>query len=55
MGGHPEIGALLIQYSDLPPFAHTIQKAVHLPVFDMTTLINWVYQAVVRKPHQDFI
>ena len=53
--GHPEIGALLIQYSDLPPFAHTIQKAVHLPVFDMTTLINWVYQAVVRNPYQDFI
>ena len=47
---HPEIGAILIQCSDLPPYAWAIQNAVNLPVFDMTNLINWVYHAVVRKP-----
>ncbi len=25
-------------------------KLVKLPVFDFITLINWVYQAVVRQP-----
>jgi aspartate/glutamate racemase len=47
---HPEVGAILLQCSDLPPYAWAIQNAVQLPVFDMTTLINWVYQAVVREP-----
>jgi hypothetical protein len=52
---HPEIGALLFQCSDLPPYAWAIQQAVNLPVFDMTSLIGWAYQAVVRRPFAGFI
>ena len=52
---HPEIGALLIQCSDLPPYAWAIQDAVKLPVFDMNSLIEWVYHAIVRRPYQGFI
>jgi len=52
---HPEIGAMLIQCSDLTPYAWAIQNATNLAVFDMNTLINWVYQAVVRKPFSGFI
>lgn len=46
-----DIGALLLQCSDLPPYARAIQDAVRLPVFDMNTLINWIYHAVVRRPY----
>jgi hypothetical protein len=52
---HPEIGALLLQCSDMPPFAAAIQNEVHLPVFDMITLINWIHDAVVRRPYRGFI
>ena len=52
---HPDIGAILIQCSDLPPYAWAIQNTVKLPVFDMTTLIGWVYNAVVRRPFVGFI
>jgi hypothetical protein len=31
-------------------FAPLIQQRVNLPVFDIVTLTNMVYQAVVRKP-----
>ncbi len=48
---HDDLGALLLQCSDLPPYAWAIQKVAGLPVFDMNNLINWVYQAVVRKPY----
>jgi hypothetical protein len=48
---HPEIGALLIQCSDLPPYAWAIQDAIKLPVFDMNTLIEWVHHATVRRPY----
>jgi hypothetical protein len=46
----PEITALLLQCSDLPPFAADIQKATGLPVFDMTGLLNWLHQGFNRVP-----
>jgi len=52
---NPDLGALLLQCSDLPPYGFAIQRAVNLPVFDMTTLIRWVYEAVVRRPFQGFV
>ncbi|MFD0848565.1 aspartate/glutamate racemase family protein [Sphingosinicella xenopeptidilytica] len=38
----PGVAAILIQCSELPPFAADIQAATGLPVFDMTTLIRWL-------------
>jgi len=52
---NPDIGALLLECSDMPPYAWAIQKAVRLPVFDFTTKINWVYNAVVRRPFAGFM
>ncbi|HFI0256647.1 TPA: aspartate/glutamate racemase family protein [Streptococcus suis] len=46
---HPEIGAILLECSDLPPYAAALHRDAGLPVFDFTTLINWVHSAVVRK------
>lgn len=48
---HPETGAIVLECTDMPYFAHKIQQSLHLPVFDLITLTNMVYQAVVRKPH----
>lgn len=46
---HPDIGAVLLECSDLPPYAASIHAATGLPVFDFITLINWVYSAVVKQ------
>jgi len=44
------VGALLLQCSDLPPFAYELQQHFKLPVFDMTGLIDWIYGCVIRRP-----
>ena len=55
VSNNPDIGAILLECSDMPPYAWAIQNAVRLPVFDFITLINWVYDAVVRRPFAGFI
>jgi hypothetical protein len=45
---HPQVKALLFECVDLPPYAHAVQEAVGLPVFDMTTLIGHFHSALVR-------
>jgi aspartate/glutamate racemase len=49
---HPEMGALVIECTDLPPFAHLIQEKIRVPVFDIVTLTNMVYETLVRTPFQ---
>jgi aspartate/glutamate racemase len=45
---HPDIGALLLECSNLPPYASAIQDAVQLPVFDFNTMIRFVYSALTH-------
>jgi aspartate/glutamate racemase len=44
------LGALVIECTDLVPFAHRIQARLRLPVFDIVTLTNMVYQTLTRRP-----
>jgi Asp/Glu/hydantoin racemase len=46
------MGALVIECTDLPPFAHSIQQKFNIPIFDIVTLTNMVYEAVVRTSYQ---
>jgi aspartate/glutamate racemase len=52
---NPDIGALVLECSDLPPYAHAIQKEVNLPIFDFTTMIQYVHTALIRKEYQGFM
>lgn len=45
-----DIGSILLECTELPPAAHAVQKAVKLPVWDYTTLTNWVYLGALRRP-----
>ncbi len=52
---HDNIGAILLECSDLPPYASDIQRAVKLPVFDYITLIRWLHHATTQKPYAGHI
>lgn len=45
---NPDMGALVIECTDLPPFAAAIQQRIRMPVFDIVTLTNMVYQSLTR-------
>ncbi|MRG85857.1 aspartate/glutamate racemase family protein [Salinibacillus xinjiangensis] len=46
---NPSISIILLECSMLPPYAKAIQEAVSLPVFDYTSMIEYVYNAYIRK------
>jgi len=52
---NPEVGALLLECSDMPPFSWAVQNATGLPVFDFITMIKWIHSAVVQQPYHGFM
>ena len=41
---HPEIGAFVLECTDLPPFGPAIREATGLPVFSFSTMIGYMAQ-----------
>lgn len=50
----PDIGAILLECSDLPPYAKQIQAVTGLPVFDFNTMIDMVYHSVIQKTYYGY-
>lgn len=47
---NPDLGAIVLECTNMPPFAFAIQQAVKLPVFDIVTLIRFVATGLLRGP-----
>lgn len=45
----PEVGAILLECSDLPAYTKDVHEATGLPVFDWANYINYVYRSVVPQ------
>jgi Asp/Glu/Hydantoin racemase len=48
--GSPDVAALVLECTDLVPFAHDIQARTGVPVFDIVTLTGLVHQSLNRRP-----
>ena len=46
IAAHPEVGAIVLECTNMPPYRADIQMATGLPVFDITTLVRIVHEAV---------
>ena len=46
---NPDMKTILLECSDLPPYAHDIQQASGLPVFDFITMIEWAARSVDQR------
>jgi len=46
---NPKIGAIILECTNMPPFAKVIQDSVGLPVFDVVTMINYAYSSIHKQ------
>ena len=47
----PDIRSVVLECTDLPPFAASIQQALKLPVFDIITLAEMAHRVTTRSPY----
>jgi hypothetical protein len=52
---NPQVRALLLECSDMPPYAKVVQDATGLPVWDFITLIDWIHDGVVKRRFEGFV
>ena len=45
-----DISVILLECTELSPHAVAVQKLTHMPVWDYTSLTNWIYSGCVRRP-----
>jgi hypothetical protein len=43
LAGHADIGAIVLECTNMPPYAHAVREAFELPVFDIYSLITWFH------------
>jgi len=49
----PHIQSILLECSNLPPYASAVQQATNRPVYDFITMIHHVHHALIRHPYQN--
>ncbi|HEV2282868.1 MAG TPA: aspartate/glutamate racemase family protein [bacterium] len=50
---HPEVGAIVLECTNMPPYAAAIRQATGLPVFDITSLTRMVHAALVPPTYPE--
>jgi hypothetical protein len=46
---HPSVAAVVLECTQMPPFAEKIQAAISLPVYDAYSLGMWFYSALTKR------
>jgi hypothetical protein len=46
---HPELGAIVLECSNMTPFAADIAAATRLPVFSLVELVRWLQAGVAPR------
>ena len=51
IAGAPDVGAILLECSDLPPYAAAIGELTGLPVFDWASFIDHIHRALTPRTY----
>jgi hypothetical protein len=50
VAAHPEVGAIVLECTNMPPYAAALREAVGLPVYDIYSMISWFHAGL--RPHR---
>lgn len=51
----PDLGALLLECHNLPPYGPALRRETDLPIFDVYSLVALIGHAIVKKEFQGFL
>ena len=51
---HSEIGAILLECSEFPPYASAVQRATGLPVYDYLSMIEYFAGGLAKRPYDGY-
>ncbi len=40
---HPQAGAIVLECTNMPPYAAAVRRAIGRPVYDVVTMLNWLW------------
>jgi hypothetical protein len=46
MADHPGIGAIVLECTNMPPYAHALREVLGVPVFDIFSLVTWLHAGI---------
>lgn len=46
---HPDIGALVLECTNMPPYAKAVQQVLNVPVLDAVTMVRYVHTILERE------
>jgi Asp/Glu/hydantoin racemase len=49
VGRHPEVGAVLLECTNMCPYAAALKERLGLPVFDMVSFVTWFHGGLVPR------
>ncbi len=55
ISAEPAVKAVVLECTELPPYAARLQERIQLPVFDYMTMINFMHMGVAQHPYNGFL
>lgn len=52
---NPDVGAIVLECTNMPPFTKAVHEATGLPVFDIINLIKYVHDAIEPKQYCGYL
>ena len=46
MQSHPDIGAIVLECTNMPPYAAALREALQVPIYDIYSLITWFHAGI---------
>jgi len=53
VAAHPEVGAIVLECTNMPPYAAPLQAALGLPVYDIHSMIAWFHAGIRPRRFAD--